>query len=94
MGSAAPVVFSIDVSGARTFAEVEALVKGSLGCTYGMGWYGLAWYLDECPTPMTITVVGLEVLRTRLPRDAQMLLIALREAQERRSHQGLVVNVV
>jgi hypothetical protein len=94
MPNGTPPVFSIDVSGTRSFAELETLVKDSLGCTEGMGWYGLAWYLLECPTPLTINLVGLEALRTRLPRDAQMLLIALREAQERRSHQGFVVNVV
>jgi len=89
-----PAVFSIDVSGARTFDEFEALVKDPLGCTYGLGWYGLAEYLDECPMPMMINLVGLEVLRARFPLAVRLLSIALREAQERRSHEGLVVNVV
>ena len=94
MENGAPKVVSIDVSGARTWDEFEALVKDPLGCKYGLGWYGLAEYLDECPTPMTINLVGLEVLRTRFPLPVRLLSIALREAQERRSHQGLVINVV
>ena len=94
MRNGAPAVFSIDVSGARTCAELEALVKGPVGCTYGWGWYGLAWHLDECPLPMTINLVGLEALRPRFPLAVRLLLIALREAQERRSQQGFVVNVV
>ena len=38
----ASAVFSIDVGGARTCDEFEVLIKNPLGCTYGLGWYGLS----------------------------------------------------
>ena len=76
-----------------SYAALEAVIQTAIGRTYEWGFYGLAWCLDEYPTPVTITVVDLHELRVRSPYHAKMLEIALREVAERRSGQGFVANV-
>jgi hypothetical protein len=86
-------IIKIDVGAPRSDAAVHAAIEEAIGRTYSSaGWYGLAWCLDEYPTPVTINLVGFESFQARSPLQAKLMIMAFRNVVERRSGQGFVVN--
>jgi hypothetical protein len=86
--------YHFDVSAAKSYAELYATISAALGQPCPAGPYSLAWALDEHPMPVEINVTGLEALRHRLPTQAHMLMLALREVAKRHSAEGCVLHVV
>ena len=61
---------------------------------YGNNWDAFDECIGEIQMPAVIDVSGLFVLRTRLPRDASLLMKCLNYAQSRAPVGHLVVNIV
>ena len=85
--------YVFDVAAAGSDAEIYEAVSVALGRPCPMGAYSLAWELDDHPMPVEVTVVGLALLRVRLPTQARFLELALREAAERHKSDGFVLHV-
>ena len=91
VAQAAKYVFNVGAAGSAE--EIYKVVSVALGRPCPAGPYGLVWELDNHPMPVEVTVVGLPLLRERLPTQARFLEMALRQVAERHSSNGFVLHV-
>jgi hypothetical protein len=85
--------YNFDVGAAQSREELYATISAALGrpCPDP---YSLVWELDDLPMPVEITVTGMEALLERLPLQAKLLMVALRDVAERHRVKGHVPDVV
>ena len=91
VAQAAKYVFDVGTAGSTE--EIYKVVSVALGRPCPAGPYSLAWELEDHPMPIEVTVVGLPLLRERLPTQARFLEMALREVAERHINDGFVLHV-